>query len=428
MIKLTNVMPNDNIMVALSGGSDSTCLLHLLYSQKDKLNITLSAVNVDHSIRGEESKQDSLFVKNYCEKLGIPLKSYVVDAVKFSSENGYSLEQGARILRYQIFEKLLQEDNSLKIATAHHKEDSVETTLFNLFRGTGLKGLSGIQQTSKIIRPLLNADKSEILDYLKENDIPFCTDSTNSDEKYSRNYIRQKVLPLISKKFPESINNIYNFSQTAKEEDDYLDMLACKIISRVDNKIAISLNNDKVLLKRAIILALKECGVEKDYTKKHIDSAYELINLPSGSSVDLKNGVKVVNEYDKITFYTDMPKKDDSEYLFSLGTFSFENSKVVIERCNSDNLKEQTLFDLDKIPKNAVIRMRKEGDVFTKCGGTSKKLKDYFIDKKIERYKRDNIPLIALGSKVLVIIGVAVSEMVKVDNSTKNIIKASIRS
>ncbi len=428
MINLLNVKPNDKIMVALSGGSDSMCLLHLLYSQKEKLNITLQAVNIDHSIRGEESKQDSLFVKNYCEKLGVPLKTFVVDAIKFSEENGYSLEQGARVLRYQIFEKLLNEDENLLIATAHHKEDSVETILFNLFRGTGLKGITGIQQTTKIIRPLINASKVEIIKYLTENNIPYCTDSTNSDEKYSRNYIRKEILPLISDKFPNSINNIYNFSQIAKEEDDYLDTLASKIIINEDNKIAISIENDKVLIKRAIIIVLKKLGADKDYTKKHIDTTYELISLPSGSSIDLKNGIKVVKEYDKIVFYTNIEEKDSSEYPFNLGTFNFSNQSVVIESCDSENLKQETIFDFDKIPKNAVIRMRKGGDTFTKYGGTTKKLKDYFIDKKIERYIRDNIPLIAIDNKVLVIIGIAVSENVKVDKTTKNKAKASIRS
>ncbi len=426
MINLLSINKNDNIMVALSGGKDSMCLLNLLYSIKGKYNLTLQAVNIEHGIRGEESIKDSLFVKNYCEKLNIPIKLFTVDAVKFSKENGYSLEQGARILRYQIFNDLLNEDKTLKIATAHHQSDNAESVLFNLFRGTGLKGLSGISQNSnRIIRPLLTVKKVEIDQYVEENEIPFVQDLTNFDTTYSRNFIRNELFSKICEKFPMAIDNINAFSSLAREEDEFLDSLAVKLVDFESENLSVKINAEPVLLKRAIIIALKECGINKDYTKKHIDACFDLSLNQNGTFIILANDVKVVKEYENLVFYNSFPEKDERVYDYALGSFTFNNSLITVE--NSQTIKENALnFDGDKIPKNAVIRTRKSGDVFTKFSGGTKKLKDYFIDKKIKRFKRDLIPLIAVDNQVLLIFGVEISEQIKIDKNTKNICTATI--
>ena len=160
MIDLSLIFKNQTIAVAVSGGKDSMCLLNQLLSLREKYNLTIKAINIDHSIREKDSENDSLFVKNYCEKLGVTLAFFKVDAVNFSKQNGYTLEQGARILRYEIFDNLLKENYCDVIATAHHLSDNFETMLFNIFRGTGLKGLSGIpKERNGYIRPLLKSTK-----------------------------------------------------------------------------------------------------------------------------------------------------------------------------------------------------------------------------------------------------------------------------
>jgi tRNA(Ile)-lysidine synthase len=426
MIKLSHVNKNDNIMVALSGGKDSMCLFSILYSMKEEYNLTLSAVNIEHGIRGDDSKKDSLFVKNYCEKLNIPIKSFSVDAVKFSKENGYTLEQGARILRYNIFEDLLKADATLKIATAHHQSDNVESVLFNLFRGTGLKGMSGINaNVSRIIRPLIDVKKSEINEYVDKNNIPFVQDLTNFDSAYSRNFIRNELLTKIDEKFPMAIDNINAFSRLAKEEDEFLDNLAKKYIDFDGDNLSILTDTPLVLLKRAVIMVLKEYGVKKDYTKKHIDACVNLSTGKNGSYVVLANEIKVVKEYEKLVFYYSFLEKDEKVYAYNEGTFTLSSAIIGIEK--SPIVKENALnFDGDKIPKNAVIRTRRNGDIFTKFAGGTKKLKDYFIDKKIKRFKRDLIPLIAVDNQVLLIFGVEISEQIKIDKNTKNINTATI--
>ncbi len=427
MINLSHINKNDKIAVALSGGKDSMCLLSVLYSIKDEYNLTLFAVNIEHGIRGDDSKKDSLFVKNYCKKLNIPIKLYTVDAISFSKENGYSVEQGARILRYKIFEDLLNGDKSLKIATAHHLNDNVESVLFNLFRGTGLKGLSGINANkNRIIRPLIDVKRQQIDEYIEKNDIPFVQDLTNFDSQYSRNYIRNELLTKIDEKFPMAIDNINAFSKIAIEEDEFLDAQAKELVNFKEENLSVLVNAPAVLLKRAIILILKEYGLKKDYTKKHIDACVNLATQQNGTYIILANEIKVTKEYEKLVFYYDLPKKDQTVYEYNLGTFNFNNCTVKIEDLIGKNDKDLK-FDAQKIPKNAVIRTRQNGDVFTKFSGGTKKLKDYFIDKKITRFKRDLIPLIAVDNQILLIFGVEISERIKIDKNTKVIYTASIK-
>ena len=252
MIDLSLIQKNQTIAVALSGGKDSMCLLTCLLALKNDYNLTIKAINIDHSIRGVESENDSLFVKNYCEKLGMPLAFFKVDAIEFSKENGYSLEQGARILRYQIFDKLLSENFADKIATAHHKSDNFETVLFNIFRGTGLKGVTGIpKQRDNFIRPLLNVTKAEIDSYIIKNNIPYVEDATNFDSDYTRNFIRNELSPKILDKFPSAEDAVYRLSQIAKEEDDFLDDLAKSYIKKENENYFISCEISPVLIKRS---------------------------------------------------------------------------------------------------------------------------------------------------------------------------------
>jgi len=180
---------NQTVAVALSGGSDSMALLDYMLANAEKYSINVIALNVEHGIRGQDSIDDTNFVKNYCDKNNVKLITYTVDCVKKASEEKLSLEQAGRILRYQCFYDAIDKGLCDKVATAHHQKDNVESVLFNLFRGTGIKGVCGIEKNfqDKIIRPFLDVSKSQIEEYIKERKIPFVTDKTNCDADYSRN-------------------------------------------------------------------------------------------------------------------------------------------------------------------------------------------------------------------------------------------------
>lgn len=416
------------IAVALSGGCDSMALLHLLYELQSKNKFSLSAINVEHGIRGDQSKKDSLFVKEYCEKLNVELFSYSVNCPEYANKNKLTLEQAGRILRYQCFEKALLEKKCDLVATAHHLGDNAESVLFNLFRGTALKGLAGINSNyqDKIIRPLLNCSKEEILEYVTQNEIPYVQDSTNFDDKYTRNFIRLNIIPEIKKIFPQAEKSIMRLSNSVKEDGEFLDNLAQKSIEPSFDGYYLKLPLDPVLIKRATIQILQLLGVEKDWQQSHLNDVVKLSENSTSKSINLLNKVVAIKEYNRIFFFVDDGDAKKNLLLPLPETaFEFYGKKYQVKQLNSipKNLKNGLYLDKDKVPKTAVIRTKQNGDVFTKFGGGSKKLNDYFTDKKIPSRLRDRIPLLTDGNEILAIFSLAISDKVKVDENTKNIIK-----
>ena len=413
----------EKIAVALSGGKDSMCLLSLLLENRKQLNIEVCAVHVDHSIRGIDSENDASFVKNYCEKLDVPIKIYKVDAPLYCKQNGLSLEQGARLLRYGIFNELLACGYCDKVATAHHKNDNFESLLFNLFRGTGLKGAGGIpRQNGKIIRPLLDVARKQIDNYVKSNNLPFTQDKTNLQDDYSRNYIRNNLVPLIEERFPEAVQAGARFSLIAKEEDEFLDKLSSQIIEEKNGEFYIPLDKDDVLIKRATIIALNRLGLEKDYEFIHAEQVLSLKNLQSGAMITLPKGYVAVKEYGFAVLKKGDNQKDLAEHPFSVGTFEFDGALAEVSIDNGSHK-----FDGDKIPDNAVIRTRREGDVFKKFGSGTKKLKEFLIDKKIPLSQRDKLPVIAKDNVVYLVFGVEISDDIKITSDTKTILYANLK-
>lgn len=422
MIKLKNVEKNKVIAVALSGGKDSMCLLDLLLKSSKKLNITVKAVNIDHSIRGEESERDSNFVKDYCSKFGVPLKFFKVDAIKYSKENNLTVEEGARILRYNIFSSLLSENYADLIATAHHLSDNFETVLFNIFRGTSTKGLIGIpDKRDGFIRPLIDVTRGEIDKYISKNNIPFVEDSTNGDIDYTRNYLRNIVIPKILEKFPTAETSVKRLGEISREENDFLDDLANKNLDFNDGKYYLPVDLSPILLKRATKTILYNLGIKKDYESVHFKDVLKLTNLKSGSKINLPKNVVAVKEYNKLAFYIEGEKREVKSVKFKVGKFNFLDNTRIISATPLDNA---LVFDGDKIPENAVIRTKRDGDVFKKFGGGTKKLKDYLIDKKIPRADRENLPLVAVDNKILIIFGVEISDDIKVTDLTTNTLYA----
>lgn len=256
----------DTVAVAVSGGSDSMSLLYYMLENSHLYHLNIVAVNIEHGIRGESSVSDSLFVKNYCEQHDIPIYTFTVDSLKKAEQDKISVEQAARILRYECFQKLLSDGKCDKIATAHHLSDNTESVLFNLFRGTGPSGLTGIKavREDKIVRPFVNVSKEEIDKYVESNQIPFVTDETNLSTEYTRNFIRHKIVPEIKKIFPEFDHSIKRLSDITAQESAYLEELAEQVVKPTDFGAIIPLPCHPVLLARATIVALKGLGISKD--------------------------------------------------------------------------------------------------------------------------------------------------------------------
>ncbi len=415
---------NCTVAIAVSGGVDSMALLHYAKKNEKKLNITVVAINVEHGIRGESSISDTLFVKDYCAKNNVPLYQYAVDCPKYATENKLSLEEAARILRYQCFDDAFNKNKFDFLATAHHQKDNAETVLFNLFRGTSSKGLRGIPyQNGYVVRPLLDVSKQDVLLYAKRYNVPFVVDESNFSLDYTRNFIRS-LLPKINEKFPLAEQNVSRLCSIVREEDDYLENQAKTLITYENGAIKLPINAPKVLLKRAIILSIKALGVKKDWQNVHINDTLSLTQKENGSSINLLGGIIACREYDCITLSLSKNGQEIMPIPFCLGRFTLGEKTVVIENAlKSANLKDGLYGDLDKIPSDAVIRFKKDGDVFTKFGGGTKSLGDYLTDLKVPKRLRQTLPLLATKEKVLVIFGLSVSNDLRVEKHTKNIIK-----
>ena len=420
--------PNQTVAVAVSGGVDSVALLYYMLSQAEKYHIKIVAVNVEHGIRGQASKDDTNFVESLCAKLGVKLYKYSVDSLLKAKSDKLSLEEAARILRYDCFFDLISKGCCDKVATAHHLSDNFESVILNLFRGTGLKGVSGIESNynDKIIRPFLSVSKHQIQVYAKAQNLSFVTDQTNFDDDYTRNNIRLNLTPIIKQIFPEAEKSVYRFSEIAKAENQYIEEQSQKALTLYDDCAEIALPLHDALICRCAINAFKHLGIKKDWEKVHIDAVCALKSAKNGTTLELKNNVCAVKEYQKIVIYKSF-NATAKELPFSLGNLTFTKYQLNVQAVNSQvDLKDGFYADLDKIPNSAVIRTKKDGDKFTKFGGGSKSLGDFLTDKKVPLRIRNNLPLVADGKEILFIFGIAISDKIKVTENTEKIIKFTI--
>lgn len=448
----------DHIILGVSGGADSVCLLHVLLELKDELNFTIEVCHVEHGIRGEESREDAAFTRNLCRKLKVPFNEFSVDVPGYSKETGLGDEEAARILRYGIFNERAEKTNG-KVALAHHMDDNAETVLFQMLRGSGIKGLSGMQPVRDIyIRPLLCVRRSMIEEYLESIGQDYCIDSTNKDTNYSRNLIRLSVIPDLLSINSKAIEHINKSALMLSEVDDYLlsqtDKEAKRIISYKDDVVKIDadkLNNlPKVMAGEILLRGMEKiAGRRKDLTSAHVAAVMELAQNQSGKKIDLPYEITGYKEYNKII----LEKKKDNSFESKQIHFI---SKEQLQDCRNNH--RQILIPLEEphatlhisvrkfngktqeIPKNSYtkwlsydkirsgfqIRKRRARDYFVNDEyGHHKKLKDFFINEKIPASKRDMIWLVTDESEVLSILDLngRISQTYKVSEDTLEILE-----
>lgn len=420
------------IAVAVSGGRDSVALLHCLKNIQDENAhktpaIKVSAINVEHGIRGESSKRDSEFVRSLCEEWEIPLYSYCVDVPAYAKENGYTEEQAGRILRYEIFDRLISDKICDYVALAHHLDDQAETVFMRILRGTGIRGLEGMKKASgRYIRPFLDYTREDVDCYVILNDLPYVDDETNDDVAYTRNYLRT-VLSDLKKRYPSLCEAVARLSESAREANQFIDAHIPEI--EVYDGVSYIKTSDcanTLIAKRLIFKACSALGVTQDIEDRHYGLILGLIGAPSGKYLNLTHGLRVYREGDKLAF-TVATEPNDLECAFSEGEFS--DLGISVKRAELCDVKfgEGALFiDGDKLPVGAVIRTRREGDVIRKFGGGSKSLGDFLTDKKIPLRVRDSLMLIAKDSEVYAVFGVDISSKVKIDEDSKLIYELKI--
>lgn len=455
--------PGDHVIVAVSGGADSVALLQALtlLSPEYKLNVTVAHLN--HGLRGDESDGEEKLVRRLSADRGIPFFSRRVDllTLKTGRQRGHSLEEIGRQERYAFFSSLAAEVGATRIALGHHREDQAETVLMNLIRGSGLEGLKGIPpvRDGRLIRPLFEVGREEILAFLEAEGIPWIEDGSNRQDFYLRNRIRHQLLPLLKEYNPRIVSSLERMSRIARREDACLKETVGKILARW--KIPSALRDGAVTLPIPDFLELPEAiqyRVLKTLLARlvpppfrvsaaHVEAVRGLIRGGGGSNLACLPGrVLVKREAGRLTFFPTVGESGSAPQSVSAGRrvdpFSYaveipglieirEVGRVVKtafadrEEIESDGgIRKAAYFDLERISPPLVIRNRREGDRFQPLGmAGTKKLKAYFIDEKIPREQRDLIPLLADDHSVLWIAGLRLSERVRLSERTRRIVK-----
>ena len=421
------IKPGETIGVAVSGGVDSMSLLHFLNEHKEVLDCQVVAITVDHMLRGAESLDDALFVKNWCRENGIYCHKVSVDAGKLAEEKNIGIEQAAREARYGVFDSLLKDNVVDKIALAHHLSDQAETILLHILRGAGLNGASGMEliRDNVYIRPFLNVEKDDLVRYASRNYIEYVEDSTNFESKYNRNFLRNVILPQLKQRWAGVEQNLVNFSVSCKEDNDFiLSHVNCGGVIQEDNLVKIPLlyfHYKPSVINRIIFECLEKLKVTKDIERKHIELIKDLAIGENGKKINLPNDIIVQKEYDYITIFKNEKFVIVQQYPFAVGKTNFGGVvEINVKRTKKLERPENALImDANLIPKDAVWRTRQNKDSFTKFGSGTKPLKSYFIDKKIPNRLRDYIPVLAVGNEILCVLGYEISDKVKITEETK---------
>lgn len=461
------IEPGDRVVAGVSGGADSVFLLLILRDLQAELSFSLSAVHVEHGLRGKESLEDAAFVEGLCQQAGVPCRMFQVDMLSEARRMGYSLEEAGRELRYACFAEACRELGGGKIAVAHHRDDQAETVLLHLFRGSGLRGLCGMAPVrGNVIRPLLELERKEIEEWLGAHGMKWRMDRTNLETAYTRNKLRLQVLPFVEREIqPGAGKHAALAAEHLRQVQEYVDgqarrcyeSCALELRGKAEEpekrmepgkaqhiwQIRICLESfwqQEPLMRRMVLqLALERLGEGlRDVGAVHLKALEELANKESGRELALPHKVCVRKEYESLVFERRGKARERKEPVnlvigeipgtYAAGglfwRFSLEDGKKY------QKIPEKTYtkwFDYDRIIQCLSIRSRCPGD-FLEINREhgKKKLKDYLIDSKVSREERDRLLLLADGQHILWIPGRRISEGYKVTGQTKRLLRVEI--
>lgn len=419
----------DGIIIGISGGADSVFLAKALYYMKEKWKLQLQGVHVNHGIRGEEALRDQEYAVQFCHTLGIPCKVYRENIPKLAQEWKMSQEEAGRKYRYQVFETLRKELGFQWIAVAHHEDDQAETILFQMVRGSSLRGMGGMRpKRDHIIRPLLCIRREQIEEQLEQEEIAYCTDSTNLEDMYARNQFRHHVIPYMQEKIQSAtVEHIAATGAGLQEVMDYIDEQSLQayeqsVYHREHREIMtydafVSLH--KVLQKEVILRMIQRlAGRKKDITAVHIRDVQKIFLGETGKNVHLPYGLQAEKSYDKLIIEKRDSRKSpkekitgkivwDKEYIledeedkrYSIRFYLSHREKNY--KNNEKNLCTKC-FDYAKMDSMPTFRYPENGDyLWLDTEGHTKKLSRLFIDEKVPAKKRSKTLVLAINHHIL---------------------------
>lgn len=408
---------NKAIAVGVSGGPDSLALLHYLWKQREKWSLQIVAVHVDHMFRGEQSYQDALFVKAFCEEHGISFEMKRIDVPAHMQKTGLSSQQAARECRYQFFEEVMEKFHLQFLALGHHGDDQVETVLMRLTRGSSGKARAGIPFSREfgswqIFRPFLCLTKEELEEYCAVNRLEPRLDPSNAKEYYSRNRFRKSVLPFLKEENPAVHEHFQRFSEELQMDEDYLIELTReklnKVMKKEDSGITIYISSFQQmpmpLQRRGIKLILNYLYKDRPASLSaiHIEKIFSIIRNPHPSgTLDFPSGLRIIRSYGNCHFHLNPPERHNYCFeVFGTDNVLLPNGDVIEAQLLNDvsgldGSRNRFVIDLERSGIPLVIRNRQNGDRMTLKGmAGSKKVKDIFIDLKIPLSQRDEWPVV----------------------------------
>lgn len=471
--------PGDGVVLGVSGGADSVCLLFALYGLRRELGIQLYVVHVNHGIRSDAGR-DAAYVEELCRGLEVPFTLVQENVQVLARQSGCSTEEAGRQVRYDAFAREMQQRQAQKIAVAHNAGDRAETMLLNLFRGSGLTGLGSIRPVrGQIVRPLLGLERREIEAYLEERQISYCKDSTNDTDAYTRNRIRRHILPYAEKEICSgAAAHLCRSADIFIEIEDYMEEQIrqagklCVTRDGASQKDASSrlilfcpaFENLHPALQKGMLLAmLKEVApAHKDMGAGQVEQVLMLCTQPGNREIHLPQGIRATRSYDRVILerrqraekaaaasfaipilvpsnpgersicqipggilrLTRLEKEDLAGKTFSPENFEKKSVNLLENRCTK-------WFDCDKIEELLEWRTRKAGDYLEICtpiGRGHKTIKSLFIDEKVPARERDHIPLLAQGSHILWVAGGRICESCKINVDTRQILQVEYES
>ena len=419
------------IIVALSGGADSMALLFVLHTLKDYYGIKLIAAHVNHCLRGDESDRDETFVTDYCVQNSISIKNTRINVAKTAAQTHESIEQCGRRVRYEYFNDISKD---AVIATAHTLSDSLETIIFNLARGTTLKGLCGIPPVrDNVIRPLIECTRSEIEEFCKKNNIRYIHDSTNFDDNYTRNHIRLNIIPKLDRINPKYHDAVLRCSKSLLQDEEYLNNLSEVLVRDAQteegyNADTLARSHPSVRKRALSIIVRQKSGVSPD--NKNIEAVDLMLKKEGALQIhnDVVVQVKAGVLFFPLTENIELPwcyELTEKRYTLFSKTFEIK----VINKKDLENIQIvhnnilDNCFDYDKINGNAVMRSRKEGDsIRLKNRNCTKSIKKLFNEYAIPIPQRNKVAVIADDTGVLWIDGIGIAQRCEITDCTENIL------
>ncbi len=401
------------VLLAFSGGADSSALLHLLAKDSQKEGYPLVLAHVNHGIRGDEALRDRAFCADMAEAYGLEICFADLDIPALAAESGRSLEEEARVARYDFFASVMQEKGISILATAHHADDNLETLLFRISRGSTLRGLCGIAPSRAfgeggvLVRPLLQATRSEIMAYCSKNDLVYVTDSTNTDLFYARNRIRGRVVPILEELFSSPQHRATELCEGLRQDEDFLSFAAMDFLERWKREgcpVSMLGSAHPAIQTRVISAHVREWTGESP-EQIHVKELLQMAALgQNGAKRELPGGWFAVIERNCLRILSAAKLQATPFFMpFSQGIFRLEPSGIVIgvEKCGKNtkvhNLSTASYIFLNEF--SAIIndtlywRTRKEGDTLV-MGGKTRKLRKLYNEKKIPLRQREQMPLL----------------------------------